>query len=278
VLESLPPEQRPIAEQVLQGGLPAVRRALQEQNAAAAEHGQPEVPVATVIALAEELLPRLKTAEWRDRAEAAVAAIDDLALRDLRSVVAGAEAAARDDDTRMLAKTLRDALDQREAKERQAWLDEITGALAEGRLIRALRVAARPPDPRTRFPAELAAQLSDAAGAALAADVAPERWLAVLEAVLDSPVRRSVKPAGLPTNADEALLGAARRASGRVPALAAMLGIDMPPPPGPVRRGSDPARPPRRVPGPSSTTARRRPPLRSNSPAPGEIGLSPNEA
>ncbi|HEY5252532.1 MAG TPA: hypothetical protein VIJ09_12760, partial [Acidimicrobiales bacterium] len=63
---------------------------------------------------------------------------------------------------------------------------------------------------------------------------APE-WLAVLEVVVESPVRRTVKPAGIPHHPDEALLAAARQASGMVPELARLLGIPIPPPPGPRR-------------------------------------------
>jgi hypothetical protein len=53
--------------------------------------------------------------------------------------------------------------------------------------------------------------------------------------VVDSPVRRTVKPAGLPARADEALLVEARKASGYVPELARLMGIPIPPPPGPRR-------------------------------------------
>ena len=235
VLETLPPEQRPIAEQLLRGGMPAVRQAVEAQNQAAREDGSPAIPAGQVLALAEQLLPRLKTAEWRDRAEAAAKMADEISLRDLRSVVAGADAAARDDETRLLASTLRDALESRLRQQRDAWLAEIGAALDEGRLVRALRLSARPPDPGARFPAEVAARLSAAAGEAMAADTPPDRWTAVLDAVGASPVRRLVKPAGLPDTPGEDLLRAARQACGRVPAVAALLGIDMPPPPGPPR-------------------------------------------
>jgi hypothetical protein len=69
----------------------------------------------------------------------------------------------------------------------------------------------------------------------MSADSTPADWLAVLEVVVDSPVRRNVKPAGLPTGADEALLVAANKASGYVPELAKLLGLPIPPPPGPRR-------------------------------------------
>lgn len=246
VLASLAPEERPVAEQLLQGGIPAVRRAVQERNTLAREEGRPEVKADALLTLAEELLPRLKSAEWRDRADAAIKDIDEVSVRDLRSIVAGADAAARDDESRILAKSLREALDRREAAERDAWIQEVTTCLDDGKVTRALRVAGRPPDPRTRIPAEMTTRLSDAASAAMAPETAPERWSALLAAVLESPVRRSVKPVGLPAAPGEALLTAARQASGRIPALAAMLGLNMPPPPGPPRPGMRPPKPPAR--------------------------------
>ena len=80
-----------------------------------------------LITLAEQLLPRLRTAEWHDRAEAAVKAPDDISLRDLRAVVAGADA-ARDDETRALAASLREALDRRLTQLRTTWVEELRGS------------------------------------------------------------------------------------------------------------------------------------------------------
>src|SRR5439155_9855502 len=136
--ESLPPEHRPIAEQVLRGGIPAVRQAVEQQNAALQAEGHPPVKPEPFIAVAETLLPRLKAADWRDRAEAAVKDVDEISIRDLRSVVAGADAVARDDETRLLASQLRQALDRRVEEQRTQWLGEITTCLDEGRLVRAL--------------------------------------------------------------------------------------------------------------------------------------------
>jgi hypothetical protein len=238
----LPPEHRPIAEQVIRGGIPAVRTAIHLEGEKATAEGRPAPNADALLAIAEELLPKVKAAEWRDRADAAAKLADDLPLRDLRSILDGASA-ARDEESRNLAANLRDSLERRVETLRTSWIEEIQTNLTENRVVRALRLSARPPEATTKLPADLAAQLTEAAGKAMSADTPSDRWAAMLEAVAASPIRRQVKPEGLPSDATEPLLQAARQQSGRVPALAAMLGISMPPPPGPVRpiRPSAPA-------------------------------------
>ena len=65
-----------------------------------------------------------------------------------------------------------------------------------------------------------------------------DTWIDLLDAVTKSPVRRNVKPAGLPPNPAAELLTAARHAAGLVPELARLLGLPIPPPPGPRRTGA----------------------------------------
>ena len=103
LLESLPEEQRPIAEQVVLGGLPAVRQAIEKQNAERTAAGEAPIAAGPLLELAEKLVPKVRAAEWRDRAEAAQRDLEVLDLRDLRSVVSTADAAAKDDETRALA-------------------------------------------------------------------------------------------------------------------------------------------------------------------------------
>jgi hypothetical protein len=241
VMASLPPEQQPVAEQVLRGGIPAVRTALHLEREKAVAEGRPAPNTDQLIAMAEALLPRLKAAEWRDRAEAAAKNVDDISIRDLRSVVAGADA-ARDDETRALAATLRDALARRVDETRARWSEEVAKHLQENRVVRALRLAGRPPEPAARLGSELTEQLNQAASNAMSPDTPTERWLALLDAVAASPVRRSVKPVGLPAEPSPELRRAVHQQSGRIPALASMLGITIPPPPAraPARRRSRP--------------------------------------
>ena len=278
VVASLPGEHRVVAEQVLQGGVPGVRKAIEDENAKALAEGKPEVKADALVALAEELLPRLRAAEWLDRAEAAVADADAISLRDLRSVVISSDAAARQDEGRLLAGQLREALARRSQEERQRWLEEITHSLDESRVVRALRVSSRPPEPGTRIPAELVKRLSEAAGAAMNAEATVDRWVALLDAVAASAVRRTVQPAGLPAEPPEELLVAGRRAAARVPGVAKVLGIEpeagsIPPPrekaPGSRRRdrrpprtrsGAPPAAKPQRPDVPAGNDAEHRPP------------------
>jgi hypothetical protein len=242
LLATLPPEQHPIAEQLFRGGIPAVRAAISEQNANAKAEGLPEIPAATVLALAENLAPAVRLADWLDRATAALADADVIALKDLRAVVHAADDVVREDATRPLVVQLRATLDRRSASEQQEWIDDITQSLADGRVVRALRLASRSPQPNESLPAELATQLAEAAGAALTADAAPDRWATVLDAIAYSPVRRSVTPLGAPAEPGEELLAAVRKHATRVPKVAAMFGIETPSRPAPR-----PKTPPRRA-------------------------------
>jgi hypothetical protein len=234
-LAELKPEQLPVAEQLLRGGIPAVRQAIEEQNTRARAEHRPEVTPGPLLAMAEQLLPAINLAAWKDRASVARNAGKDAPLRELRSIVASASTVTLDDEGTELATALRTSLDQRVTALRDRWVERITGALDDGRVTDAVRASIRPPEPATRLSSELAVRLAEQAGQAMSAETPPEQWLALLEVVVESPVRRTVKPAGLPTGADEQLLAEARKASGYVPELARLMGIPIPPPPGPRR-------------------------------------------
>jgi hypothetical protein len=88
----------------------------------------------------------------------------------------------------------------------------------------------------------MAVRLAEMAGAAMASTIDVAAWTDLLDAVVASPVRRTVKPAGLPAEATPELLTAARHAAGLVPELARLLGLPIPPPPGPRKAGAVAAR------------------------------------
>ena len=241
LMETLPDEHRPIADQLFRGGLPSVRQALKDQNAALAAEGKPEIKTTGIESLAQDLLPRVRVAEWLDRADAAKATIDDLDLRDLRSVVTAAAdpMVARDDTTRELAAELREALERRQNEEHEQWLADITAALDVGRVVRALRLSSRPPKAGVRFPPELGTRLAEATTASLTADAASDRWVAVVEALAFAPVHAVVTPAAPPTAVSDDLRAMVKGVAPAVPQIATLLGIEVPPP------GSRPARAPR---------------------------------
>lgn len=233
VLASVPEEHRPIAQLLLVGGLPSVRARLDEQTAADSSTTETPTNREAILALAEELLPKIRAAEWRDRAEAAEKAGDSLPMRELRSIINTADVAGRDEECRALADRLRGALRARSERERGKWLDSLRASLADGRTVRALRDSARPPDAGARLPADLATALADAASAAMTADTNADRWAAVLEATLLSPVKRHVHPAALPAGASAEFTTMVGDATGHIPALAKLLGVALPPPPNP---------------------------------------------
>ncbi len=229
MLAALRPEQIPVAEQLLRGGLQAVRQAIETQNSAAKAAGKPPVATDALLGMADELLPAVRLADWKDRASVAQTSGKDYRLRELRAVVAASRTVNLDEEGRALAKTLQESLDQRTTALREEWLARITNALNDGRIQQAVEASIRPPEPGTRCPAELAVRLAAAAGEAMTADLAPEDWMRLLDAVVASPVRRTVKPVGIPD--DEVAKQAARNAAGAVPALAKLLGLRIPPPP-----------------------------------------------
>ncbi len=244
---SLAPEQRPIAERLAAGGIPAVRRAIAEERERARSEGRPELSGEAILALAEQIASSVKQAIWLDRAEAAVAQLEQLSLRDLRTTVAAA--APRDETARELDRKLREELDRRVKKLRSNWEEQITHALEEGRVLQALRFSAQPPEPTARFPAALVERLASSASAAMTATSPVERWLAVLDAAVASPIRRQIHPEGMPQDPSGEVVRKARLAAGSIPALAPMVGLSMPPPPKPIRtsRPPRPLRPPARA-------------------------------
>jgi hypothetical protein len=262
VLDTLPVEQRGVAERALTGGIKAVRDAVKEQNEQLKKEGKPLVPAEGLISMAQELLPKLRVAEWLDKAEAAKADIELLDLRDLRQVVVGADdpMVVRDETTRSLATELKAALKTRQEFEQTRWLEDIKSALAVSRVIRALKISSEPPKAGQPFPADLGAQLATAASASLASETAPDRFSAVLEAIAFSPVRGQVKLAAAPPTTNEAMLSTVKRVAPLVPQIASVFGITVTPganSPRPLRP-TRPVRPkgkPAPVKGPQATTA-----------------------
>lgn len=226
VLADVPAEQQAIAEQLLKGGLPAVREAIAQQNQQAKAAGQPEVPAGQVLAMAEQLQPKLREAEWRDRAEAALAGLDELDLRDLRSVVVAGDGIARDESARAMQEQLQAGLNRRVDAEMQLWVGDIEANVAAGRFVRALRLSSRPPKAGAPVPKELAARLATAVSEGLNERTNQELWAASLDALSVSPVRSQVTITAKPAEPSPELLEAVRRVADHLPEVAALFGID----------------------------------------------------
>jgi hypothetical protein len=250
VLAGIPTEQRPIAELALQG-MSAVRTRLRSENDKASAEGRAVMPEASVIKMAEELLPRLRVAEWLDRADAAIAQANELDLRDLRSVVAAGDdpIVARDESTRSLANTLKDVLKTRQEQELQLWFGDVDAALAIGRVIRALRLSSQPPKAGVPFPADISQRLIDSTNATLTPVETQERWIAVLEAAAFSPIRSQIAPMGMPNQVGDELRATITRLAPALPQIATLFGIEVPagaPMPRPLRTAPHRQRPERK--------------------------------
>ncbi len=231
VLASLPEAQRAIAERVLQGGIPAVRSAIADQNKTAKAEGREQIPVEGLVSIAEQLLPKLRVAEWLDRAESSQKIIDNIDLRDLRSVVVASDdpVVVRDETTRTLAASLKQALVKRQEVETSNWLEDIAKATEIGRVVRALNMSSQPPKAGIVFPAELAVALAAKTTESLTADAPSERWIAVLEAAAFSPVRASVNPTAVPNVITDDLTKTVTRLAPLMPQLAMLFGISFDP-------------------------------------------------
>lgn len=226
VLAELPEAHRAIAEKVIAGGLPAVRAAIEEQNKKNVAAGLEKIPADGLLTIAENLLPRLRVAEWRDRAIAAEKIIDEVDIKDLRQiVVASGQLVALDEETRELAAKMSQALTVRQEAETKNWLEDITAATKVGRVVRALRMSSQPPKAGVPFPATLATQLATATSEGLTADAPAERWSALLEAAAFSPVRAQVVATSIPNPAPEAVLTTVTRLAPLMPQIAAVFGI-----------------------------------------------------
>lgn len=135
-----------------------------------------------------------------------------------------------------MATTLRDALTRRVEAEHREWLDELAATLAEGRVVRALRLSSRPPKAGVPLPSDLGNRLKEAAASALSADAFGDRWATVLDALAFSPVRVAVIPVGVPDPLTDEFKKAVAPFVARVPHIAELLGIDPATAPKPPKR------------------------------------------
>jgi hypothetical protein len=246
LLATLSPEQLPVAEQLLRGGMPSVRAAVAEQNKNATAQGRPTIDAATIDRIAEELLGKTTVALWKDRAAGAIGAGRELRLRDLRAVVTSAKTVSLDEEARAQLKELQTALTARLEHLRTQWNEKLEAAISSGNVKEALTLVARPPDMSTRVSAEVAHKVVTITSEALTAEQDPTLWKEIVALTVDTSIRRNVKPLGIPD--DESCKAVAIHNAGAIPELAKLLGMKVPPPPPPTRLPRRPTtrRPPTR--------------------------------
>ncbi|HEV3267858.1 MAG TPA: hypothetical protein VGZ68_05600 [Acidimicrobiales bacterium] len=233
LLATLSPEQLPVAEQLLRGGMPAVRTAVEQQNKNASSQGRPTVDPATIDRIAEELLNKTNLALWKDRAGGAIGAGRELRLRDLRAVVTSAKTVSLDEEARAQLKELQVSLTARVEHLRAQWNEKLEAAINSKNVKEALGLVARPPDVSTRVSADAAGRVVALVSETLSAEQDPKLWNEIVELTADTSIRRNVKPLGIPT--DETSHAVAVHNAGAIPELAKLLGMRVPPPPPPTR-------------------------------------------
>ena len=233
LLATLSPEQLPVAEQLLRGGMPAVRAAVELQNKNAAAQGRPTIDATTIDRIAEDLLNRTNLSLWKDRAAGAIGAGRELRLRDLRAVVTSAKTVSLDDEARAQLKELQVSLTARVEHLRTQWNEKLEAAITSKNVKEALSLVARPPDMSTRVSADAATRVVALVSETLNADQDPKVWNEIVELTADTSIRRNVKPLGIPS--DESSHAVAVHNAGAIPELAKLLGMRVPPPPPPTR-------------------------------------------
>jgi hypothetical protein len=227
--QKLSAEEIPVAEKLAAGGMPNLRRALQQEKDLAKQEGRLGLSEDAILQIAERIHSDVKEAVWRDRADAAILILDHISLHDLRAVVS--QAVPRDDEGHELLQRLRTSLSERLEKLRNKWEADIAHSLDTNKTLQALRLSAKPPEPTAKLTAALATRLAENVSAAMTSDISPERWIALVEAAASSPIKRLVKPIGIPDHVE--VKKEAVKELGRIPSLAHLLGVAMPPPPGP---------------------------------------------
>ena len=239
LLATLSPEQLPVAEQLLRGGMPAVRTAVAEQNKNATAQGRATVDPVTIDRIAEDLLGRTNLAMWKDRAAGGIAAGRELRLRDLRAVVTSAKTVSLDDEARTQLKELQASLTARLETLRTQWAEKLEAAIEASNPVTALELVIRPPDMSTRVSAEMAAKVIALVSSSLTAEQEPARWREIVTLAVETSIRRNVKPVGIPDDPECHAL--AVKNAGAIPELAKLLGMKVPPPPPMARPTRRPA-------------------------------------
>ena len=216
VIDNLPDLHKPLAREVLSRGIPNLRKTLNNMEL-------PQGFDVEILQYAEKINKQLKTAEWRDRADAVLKSAKDIDLRDFRSVVAAGGQWAKSDELSSIQSQLETSLRERIDFEHQQWLSEIKKAIEDGKSVRALNLSSHPPKPGTPLPENLMGPLVDLANNSLDSDTASHRWSVVVQAVAFSPVRLKVVPKGIPERISDELVATIKKLSDRIPNISGLF-------------------------------------------------------
>ena len=219
-------EQKPLAHELAQGGIPHLRKLLERLDERAKAENLPQVASVKLLDLAEDFLPYIQTATWRDRAEAALESIEHVDLSEIRSIVVASDSSARTEETRVLADQIKSALTARVEFDHNKWLANLATNISENRAVRALRLSSQPPKAGAPLPVDIAERLIALASAELNEEISAHRWLVLVEALVYSPVRMHVQPAGKPKKPNDALLYKINKIAHKVPHIASMFESD----------------------------------------------------
>lgn len=229
LMQSLSLQEKPIAEFLVKGGMPAVRAAIKKQNDEAKANNLPEVAEAALVSIAEKLLPQIRKAQWQDRATAALEAGSKCPIRELKSLLAAAD--LKDDSLKDQLHSLKTLVKSVTEEQISQWKSNLAEQASSGDVKVALELLATPPDRSAKIEASLLETVVNAVNAKLASEVEPDQWIEIVELIASSSLRTKVNVAKIPFDATGATVACAKKYSGFIPSLAPLLGLKIPPPP-----------------------------------------------
>lgn len=234
LMHSLEIQERPIADYLFDGGLPAVREAIANQQKEAKEKNLPPIIETPLLAIAERLMPQIRDALWRDRADA-ILKLDRVTLKDLRSLIVSAH--PRDEEERKIVADLKDRLSKKISDVATSWQGQVKSSTEAGKLKEALELSTKSPDHSVSLNSEIAELLASKVSAALNKDLNPTEWIELVEAASQAPIRKLIKPASVPEDATGEVEKTSKKLAGLIPQLAPIIGLKIPPPPRPTHGG-----------------------------------------
>ena len=223
VIADLPELHKDLAKEILSGGIPNLRKTLKQMEL-------PDGFDVEILRYAEKINSDLKTAEWHDRANAAIQGANDIDLRDFRSVVAASGQWARTEEHLEIKFQLEASLKERIQSEHEKWLSEIDKAITDEKSVRALNLSSHPPKPGSPLPEGLSDRLIALANSSLNSESSSHRWGVVAQAVAYSPIRLKVVPNGIPNRLTDELKATVKSLAERIPNIATILGAENTPP------------------------------------------------